>query len=183
MKDFDYYRKCEESDKGDSLEYCYGVEKNTTGTILKNNTKINMWDISYFRPDERFSYLFCMSCCTEQELKKQTFEFVRMGLNFGKYVVIINDVKSFMQKLNIGFENNKNINSVVTERVSYKDYGLMGPFCKRTKFAYQNEWRIVIEPKEKINAFFEFSIGDLRDISEQSMLITDDKDLQMYKTT
>ena len=39
MKDFDYYRKCEESDKGDPLEYCYGRSETGTATALKNNEK------------------------------------------------------------------------------------------------------------------------------------------------
>ena len=57
----------------------------------------------------------------------------------------------------------------------------MGPFCKKTKFAYQKEWRLLIESKEKLNGFFEFNIGDLSDISETGYFITTDEDLDIFR--
>jgi hypothetical protein len=90
---------------------------------------------------------------------------------FGNSVVIINNVKEFLARLEKTLDKlcPDTINRLSTDVVKYYDpnkhHGDLDIFCKSDEYSYQREWRIGVAKKDNIQNDFSFKIGNIKDIS------------------
>ncbi|PFX69845.1 hypothetical protein COL39_26355 [Bacillus cereus] len=193
-----YYQKAEEDilDLAKRYDEYEGVSELVQPKVLmRNNEKIELFSsegeyigdltsgiqgpMKYYKGTSRSTPVFCMYSITSQHLKE--FE---QGINnilideriqeFGKYLVIINDIQEFMDRIKKECIKVKkiqkvkvNVEGILIEYVDINNYhGEYGIGKKPLEFIYQNEFRLVMDgiSLSKDEAIF-FDIGDISDIS------------------
>ncbi|MCQ6524000.1 MULTISPECIES: hypothetical protein [Bacillus] len=193
-----YYQKAEEDilDLAKRYDEYEGVSELVQPKVLmRNNEKIELFSsegeyigdltpgiqgpMKYYKGTSRSTPIFCMYSITSRHLKAY-----EKGINniliderireFGKYLVIINDIEEFMDRIKKACVKVKqkqkvevNVEGILIEYVDVNNYhGEYGIGKKPLEFTYQNEFRLVIDgialPKDEAIIF---DIGDISDIS------------------
>lgn len=130
--------------------------------------------------------IFCMYAINSgnfQELNDENYEqFIdtlridKENKNFGDFCVIVTDVKEFLNRVKNSVKK-KNL-SMNAKLVNYYDAnsfngsfnGIEAIFHKRSSYAHQNEYRIVVNNDISDNQAYRLEIGDIRDICSISSM-------------
>jgi hypothetical protein len=130
--------------------------------------------VKVYNPQEdkyQFTHIYSMSAlCWGDNLEGKKILDERMK-GFGNSVVIINNVKEFLARLEKTLDKlcPDTINRLSTDVVKYYDpnkhHGDLDIFCKSDEYSYQREWRIGVAKKDNIQNDFSFKIGNIKDIS------------------
>jgi len=179
MNTFDYFKNCEDKEKGDQHENINFLGKAGHCEVYLNKHKLSkeggFIDVKINAPHLNKPYLthlFCMSSIIKGDAKRDDFKIFDDKLkNFGNTLLLIYNPYEFINRLNKalskGYEDN--LFTYQTKRVEYVDFkiynGDIGAFIKDISYSHQKEWRLGINCNY-INQPFILKIGSLKDISE-----------------
>ena len=181
LKSLAYYRQREKDTGDDTVGDLYeamvhandgyilipelGIHENLTDALI---------EISFSN-----CFVFCM---LSFEISSKTFQFSdeqkEKILSFGDTALLITDRKAFLHRVAVALERNGikgyhgfiNYYDETKDHIKYWDSLIKNginyvAFWKRKKYAYQQEYRFLIEPLSTKNDYYELDIGDISDIS------------------
>jgi hypothetical protein len=174
MKTMRYFAEMEleNTARGDRLEgaaniFQRGDFKMTISHPQLGDIEVNPDDLAgptfFSREREANQNIFCLFSLTEPTATRSVLH--REHLHFGSHFVLILNPIAFIERVR---EQIKRLNLSGSWRpVKYFDEsnytGEVGPFRKSNRFAYQQEYRIVIQPGQV--PFRDLKIGDISDIT------------------
>ena len=173
-----YFSKIEDESRGDSFESVSKLKyfENVVFQVKPANDPSAEWKNLYATNalykehyEEPLGSLFCMSAFKINPAKKiSTFHFDKRFSDFG-YVLMISRQDLFIEKLKKTLENLdfKNCMRLVEYNDLHKYSGTKTLFQKDLEHSWQEELRIILYTyKYKMHDPYEFSIGNIEDISQ-----------------
>ena len=168
MNNIDYFRKYEEEQpghlRGDQYE-CFEKISQGHKILIFSDPIIELDNVTQFENKGTYSgYLYCLHAIHSEEFNNYQFD-TRM-LDFGEYAVIILNPKEFIHRIeNTCAKEHLYPNCYPVRYYNEKTKnGLLTPFQKRDKYAYQKEARIYIHsinPQESMI----LKLGSIKDIA------------------
>lgn len=186
MNKLGYFRKLEQDGVGDDQEGLMGAAQN--GKMIRNGEVVaEILDIKTYLDFP----VFCALSVPLTKVGDNKYEFVipkKLLKEFmydksAEYVLIAIDKSEFIKRIDKALSDQelcgRSGNVSYTDEISFfpkKDIDKM-ILRKRTKFAYQYEWRVFVECH--VDDHFELNIGDITDISKQIPIQGSDQEVKI----
>ena len=177
MKPISWFRSLEDGGQGDAKEGLYTETARGVLYVRTKARKYSVCELTNMKINAKLkSPIFCFSYAKKQNLNQLSLadfvsqklieEFTNKEENYG---IIIVKKKMFEHRLALAAKTLVDMSGYVWDKVTYsdaEDLYLNPVYRKRTKFAHQNEFRLLLPKVEKEkDEYYRLELGSLEDFS------------------